>query len=248
MLDGMDLDPHTVLGVPREASAEAIREAFRRKSLKHHPDRGGDEWAFRIVVRAYQTLTEPGTSSGSRPSPRPPSRSSRGASGERPDDLGRGDPARMSAPPGSRWSPVRPGVTDRGVDPSRLVQVEVVWMQTEIQDLFAILHGLTEDRQLGGWLTITWPNPELPGDPRVIPFADRILLALNAAFDELRSRPEAQSARSHIEGGRFEAWLLYPTGPHARDAFKILHNSLKARGLGVNQWSRVLTVPRSATP
>ncbi|GEM_PF-3543978 len=33
-----------------------IQRAFRAKSKKHHPDLGGDEWAFRMVVRAYEIL------------------------------------------------------------------------------------------------------------------------------------------------------------------------------------------------
>src|SRR4051794_27707852 len=50
------LDPRTVLGVGPNASLDEIQEAYRAKSKKHHPDRGGDEWAFRMVVRAYEVL------------------------------------------------------------------------------------------------------------------------------------------------------------------------------------------------
>ena len=35
---------------------EDIQKAYREKSKKHHPDLGGDEWAFRMVVRAYEIL------------------------------------------------------------------------------------------------------------------------------------------------------------------------------------------------
>jgi len=35
---------------------EDTQRAFRAKSKKHHPDLGGDEWAFRMVVRAYEIL------------------------------------------------------------------------------------------------------------------------------------------------------------------------------------------------
>ena len=51
------LDPRTVLGVGPDASMEEIHEAYRAKSKKHHPDVGGDEWAFRMVARAYEVLT-----------------------------------------------------------------------------------------------------------------------------------------------------------------------------------------------
>lgn len=50
------LDPRTVLGVGQDASLDEIRDAYRVKSKKHHPDLGGDEWAFRMVTRAYEVL------------------------------------------------------------------------------------------------------------------------------------------------------------------------------------------------
>ena len=46
----------TVLGVGPNASLDEIQDAYRAKSKKHHPDVGGDEWAFRMVVRAYEVL------------------------------------------------------------------------------------------------------------------------------------------------------------------------------------------------
>ena len=50
------LDPRTILGVGSNASLDEIRDAYRAKSKKHHPDLGGDEWAFRMVARAYEVL------------------------------------------------------------------------------------------------------------------------------------------------------------------------------------------------
>ena len=50
------LDPHTVLGVRPGASPDELQEAYHAKSKKHHPDAGGDEWAFRMVVSAYEVL------------------------------------------------------------------------------------------------------------------------------------------------------------------------------------------------
>ena len=52
-----EIDPHAVLGVTAEASLEQIREAYRRKSKTYHPDVGGEEWAFRVLVQSYEMLS-----------------------------------------------------------------------------------------------------------------------------------------------------------------------------------------------
>jgi hypothetical protein len=52
-----EIDPHVVLGVTAEASLEQIREAYRRKSKTYHPDVGGEEWAFRVLVQSYEILS-----------------------------------------------------------------------------------------------------------------------------------------------------------------------------------------------
>ena len=56
MTHHFSIDPRSVLDVGVDASMEEIHNAFREKSKKHHPDLGGDEWAFRMVVRAYEML------------------------------------------------------------------------------------------------------------------------------------------------------------------------------------------------
>ena len=67
----MSDDPYQVLGVPRGATPEQIRRAYRRLVLLHHPDRNpGDAGAtarFLRVSQAYQTLT-----TGGRRAPEPP--------------------------------------------------------------------------------------------------------------------------------------------------------------------------------
>ncbi|HEV8254900.1 MAG TPA: DnaJ domain-containing protein, partial [Vicinamibacteria bacterium] len=53
-------DYYTILGVSRDASAAAIKRAFRRLAKKYHPDMGqivtGDE--FQALQAAYETLTD----------------------------------------------------------------------------------------------------------------------------------------------------------------------------------------------
>ena len=57
MTHTFQFDPNAILGVAAGASLREIRDAYHQKSLKHHPDKGGDEWAFRMVVRSYEILT-----------------------------------------------------------------------------------------------------------------------------------------------------------------------------------------------
>lgn len=45
---------HEVLGLERDASAEAIRNAFRALARVHHPDAGGDAEEFRRLRVAYE--------------------------------------------------------------------------------------------------------------------------------------------------------------------------------------------------
>lgn len=50
---------YDTLGVPRDASADDIKHAFRRRSSECHPDKGGDAEAQAAVNRAYETLGDP---------------------------------------------------------------------------------------------------------------------------------------------------------------------------------------------
>ena len=52
-------NPYDILGVQPNASNEEIKKAYRKLSLKHHPDRGGDEEKFKELSAAYEKLTNP---------------------------------------------------------------------------------------------------------------------------------------------------------------------------------------------
>ena len=46
------------LGVHPDASAADIRSAYRRASLKHHPDKGGSREDFQAIAEAYAVLSD----------------------------------------------------------------------------------------------------------------------------------------------------------------------------------------------
>lgn len=54
-------DLYLVLGLPRDASSNAIRSAYRRLAKEHHPDRLGGSRSdrFRRVSEAYSVLSDP---------------------------------------------------------------------------------------------------------------------------------------------------------------------------------------------
>jgi curved DNA-binding protein len=52
------MDYYSILGVPKNATQEQIRKAYKKQSMQHHPDRGGNEEQFKKVNEAYQTLSD----------------------------------------------------------------------------------------------------------------------------------------------------------------------------------------------
>lgn len=54
----MAKDYYQILGIPRNASKEDIKKAYRKLAHKHHPDKGGDEAQFKEVNEAYQILSD----------------------------------------------------------------------------------------------------------------------------------------------------------------------------------------------
>lgn len=56
----MAKDYYDILGVPRSASQDEIKKAFRKLAHQHHPDKsGGNEALFKEINEAYGTLSDP---------------------------------------------------------------------------------------------------------------------------------------------------------------------------------------------
>ena len=55
----MRMDHYTTLGIPRGASEQEIKSAYRKLAMKHHPDRGGDATEFQKIQEAYNVLGDP---------------------------------------------------------------------------------------------------------------------------------------------------------------------------------------------
>ena len=51
-------DYYKTLGVPRTASTDEIKKAFRKLARKHHPDAGGSEAKFKEINEAYEVLSD----------------------------------------------------------------------------------------------------------------------------------------------------------------------------------------------
>src|SRR5690348_98272 len=62
-MSGGGMNFYAVLGVPRNADDETLRNAYRMLARRYHPDRGVGSSAekFRQVNEAYETLINPGS-------------------------------------------------------------------------------------------------------------------------------------------------------------------------------------------
>jgi len=50
---------YDVLGLPRDASPDDVKKAYRKLAREHHPDKGGDAEKFKKVQEAYEILSDP---------------------------------------------------------------------------------------------------------------------------------------------------------------------------------------------
>jgi translocation protein SEC63 len=52
--DHVEYDPYAILELDRGATSAEVRKQYRRLSLEHHPDKGGDEQTFVRLTKAYK--------------------------------------------------------------------------------------------------------------------------------------------------------------------------------------------------
>jgi DnaJ domain len=262
------LDPRTVLGVGPDASLDEIREAYHVKSKKHHPDLGGDEWAFRMVLRAYEVLktTEDVPSLQSRGAPV----ADVGHQGQRPD-WGRVWSARFSksnsaceAPDsfdevGHNAGATSPDPVEEHrpktvsgeaqsslTEPDKLhsVDVELIWTRFEkarAERLLSTQEG--DDATLSVCMVISWPPRELIDRALEFTSTAETLRSLIDLFEILRGQKLVINARSRIEDGQFVGWLSYADVLTAQDAFLTFRDALKACDLMVKLYTRDERIP-----
>ena len=246
------LDPRTVLGVSAAATTEEIHEAYRLKSKKHHPDLGGDEWAFRMVTRAYEVLKTTtsvevprpwegrGTdSSASRAQPSwtwigtPPfGRSDSTFASRNGSEANGGEGRRFDA---NEAAPPDPGTVETedpvNVAEFRTIDVELIWTRFETDRVRPLSATEENEETLSVCLIISWPAPHLVARATELNSAGLILHGLIDLFDELHGSSQVVAGRSRIEDGRFVGWLSYPNVLEAQDAFLSLRTTLQAQGL-----------------
>jgi len=265
------LDPRTVLGVGPDASMEQIHEAYRAKSKKHHPDMGGDEWAFRMVARAYEVLrTTAGTASTARPwegrgaDVAGPGRSDewswtsgprfRGPNGTgfAPDDSARananGNGSDVDDEPdeAERASSTSGTTESPRVDSGRIrtVGVELIWTRFEKDGPARLSSGREDDdATLSVCMVIAWPPEDLVNRTAEFPAAAETLRTLIDLFERLRQQEAVVAARSRIEDGRFVGWLSYPDVLTAQDAIIDLRETFRTRGLTIKLQTRDERIP-----
>jgi hypothetical protein len=267
-LHAFSVDPRTVLSVGPDASLDEIRDAYHAKSKKHHPDAGGDEWAFRMVTQAYEVLKA--TAAASSPTSRRTTVADVGQGGHPPDwsrvwsspqsksgssspDL---DDSSETGATGSRarndrrdddWTE---GASEAAQSPFtepvglRTIDVELIWHRFEKAGrgrVFSMDDG--EDSTLSVCMVISWPAADLVDRALEFSSTRERLRNLIELFETLRGQESVVRGRSRIEDGRFVGWLSYADVFMAQDAFLMLRETFRAQGLAIKLYTRDERIP-----
>jgi DnaJ domain len=239
-----ELDPLHVLGVSDQATLEEIRAAYREKAKRYHPDKGGEDWTFRILSQAYEMLS---TARVARASQREPhagaARSAAEASGH-----AQAHAHTQRAKPERQTEAAHAGIFDHETPRSRIVAVELLcirYLWDDADYLWLTQRVPDEDRFLSCNLTFSWPDENAASRTLSHDEAAQLLASLQEIFDHMIVSTRVVTSRSRIQDDQFSGWLAYSNFDRAYKAVSILHETLKSRGMGMRQWSRDLFIPRT---
>jgi DnaJ domain len=256
MTHSFQFDPFAILGVSSGSSLREIRDAYHQKSLKHHPDKGGDEWAFRMVTRAYEILSTARVVDRASEEDRRPTRAQ--AQAQTPPE----DQAKATWADGFGPSTAKPEIDPdsllnikgwggpprshdgESAEAAKIVVAELLILRFELEASYDLFTRSPEDRNLSCSIHASWPVAELADRALVIPDAPKVLKKIGEAFKVKGVRKHALKKKSGIENGRFEGWLTYPTAVMASEALEVFREALAENGLELEKQVREMAIPR----
>ncbi|MBV8382650.1 MAG: hypothetical protein JOZ63_08585, partial [Planctomycetaceae bacterium] len=202
-----------------------------QKAKRLHPDAGGEAWAFRVLVQAYEALCTARVARAVR--------SEEASHAPPPAEERRKEPRFTRDTAETAWL----GHADDLDDPRRVVDVEKLWVRYEVDHIWLLQGDAHESRFVSCCLNITWPSSLVQRRDEDHDVGD-LPREVGEVFDEMCLVTRVVSSRSQVEDGRFAGWLSYASAGLANTALAKLRELLHRRGLGIRPWNRDLIIPR----